>query len=305
MGRLHLDIKYTPKQLECRAALEDHSIVLYGGAKGGGKSFVARCLAVEYAFKYPGIYVAIFRRSFPELEANHIRPILQQFPVLKEFYKVGRKLIELDNGSVIEFCFCDHEDHLDKYQGREIQFLIIEEAGQFPQSWIARLSGSNRTSNPRIPARLLMTGNPGGISHAYLKRLFVDRNYLPHERPEDHYFIQATIASNPALEKADPNYRRRLEAEPNEALRRAFLYGEWDLFAGQFFPDFSPDVHIIPDFDEDNPMPSHWMRFGAYDHGYYHPAAFGWFAVDEDENVYMYREFLTRKQRPDEILEEL
>jgi len=52
-------------------------------------------------------------------------------------------------------------------------------------------------------------------------------------------------------------------------------------------------------------IPDHWTKFGAYDFGFNHPAAFGWFAVDEDGNVYMYREYIKAQQRIDQFAQYL
>ena len=123
------------------------------------------------------------------------------------------------------------------------------------------LLGSNRSSRPGIKARAILTGNPGGIGHAWLKRIFVERKFKEEERPEDYTFIQAFVQDNQALLENDPDYVHRLKTEPNEALRRAFLYGDWDIFAGQFFSEISRTVHLIKPFN----IPHHWTRFGAYD----------------------------------------
>jgi phage terminase large subunit len=159
------------------------------------------------------------------------------------------------------------------------------------------LLGSNRTSNSSIKARAILTGNPGGVGHGWLKRLFVERRFNERERPQDYTFIQALVDDNPALMENDPNYVHRLESEPNEAIRMAFRYGSWDIFAGQYFNEIERTVHFIRPFT----IPHHWNRFGAYDYGFNHPAAFGYFAVDEDGSVYLYREVVEAKKRVDEF----
>jgi hypothetical protein len=88
-----------------------------------------------------------------------------------------------------------------------------------------------------------------------------------------------------------------LESEPNEALRRAYRYGSWDVFAGQYFGELCRQVHFIEPFD----IPGHWIRFGAYDYGFNHPAAFGWFTVNEDGEVFLYRELVRAGLRVDEF----
>jgi phage terminase large subunit len=252
-------------------------------------------------FQYPKSTGAIFRRTYPELEGNHIRPLFQAFPELKEFYSEGKKLLSLPNGSTLQFCHCNNEQDVDLYQGREFHDLAVDEAGQWTEPMFRKLLGSNRSSKPGIKARAMLTGNPGGIGHGWLKRLFIERRFNQRERPEDHSFIQALVDDNTALMENDPDYVHRLESEPNEALRRAFRYGDWNIFAGQFFQEINKEIHFIKPFT----IPRHWNRFGAYDFGFNHPAAFGWFAVDEDGNVFLYRELVEAKLRVDQFAEKL
>jgi phage terminase large subunit len=186
---------------------------------------------------------------------------------------------------------------VDLYQGREFHDLCIDEAGQWPESMFRRLLGSNRSSLAGIKARAILTGNPGGIGHGWLKRLFVEKRFNERENPSDYAFIQALVDDNQALVDNDPAYVQRLESEPNEAIRKAYRYGDWDIFAGMFFQEISREVHFIKPFE----IPPHWNRFGSYDYGFNHPAAFGWFANDEDGNTYLYREFVQSQLRVDQF----
>lgn len=288
-------IRLQPKQKLLLKSVEQVPVTFYGGAKGGGKSKGLQLLQLLRRAKYPGSTGAIFRRTYPELEGNHIRPLFKAFPQLRPYYNQAKKLLTFPNGSTLEFCHCKNEADIALYQGREFHDLSIDEAGQWTEPMFRQLMGSNRSSNPGISARCILTGNPGGIGHGWLKRLFIERRYNERERPEDYAFIQALVDDNAALLDNDPAYVHRLEAEPNEALRKAYRYGDWDIFAGQFFQEISKEVHFVSPFT----IPRHWNRFGAYDYGFNHPGAFGWFANDEDGNTYLYREFVQAGLRVD------
>lgn len=298
-----IDVKISlqPKQKLFLKSIETTPVTFYGGAKGGGKSKGLRDIMLLRRFVYPGSQGVIFRRTYPELEGNHIRPLLEERPFLRKFWNKTQKIITLPNGSTLQFCHCNNEDDIALYQGREFHDLAIDEAGQWTEPMFRTLLGSNRSSKEGIKARAILTGNPGGIGHKWLKRLFIERNYTERERAEDYAFIQAKVGDNKALLENDPDYVHRLESEPNEALRRAYLHGDWDIFAGQFFSEIRREVHFIKPF----PIPPHWTRFGAYDFGFNHPAAFGWFACDEDGNVYLYRELVKAQLRIDQFAKEL
>lgn len=298
---MELRIALQPKQRRFLETIEEKPVTFYGGAKGGGKSKGLQLIMLLRRFKYAGSTGAIFRRTFPELEGNHIRPLFQAFPQLREYWNEGKKLLSLPNGSTLQFCHCSNEADIDLYQGREFHDLAIDEAGQWTEAMFRKLLGSNRSSRPGVRARALLTGNPGGVGHGWLKRIFIERRFNERERPQDYAFIQALVDDNAALVDNDPDYVHRLDAEPNEALRRAYRFGDWNIFAGQFFQEISRDVHFIKPF----PIPVHWNRFGAYDFGYNHPAAFGWFANDEDGNTYLYRELVRAGMRVDQFAKEL
>ncbi len=252
-------------------------------------------------FQYPGSHGAIFRRTYPELEGNHIRPMLEEFPALRPYWNDSKKLLSLPNSSTLQFCHCNNETDVTLYQGREFHDLAIDEAGQWTEAMFRTLMGSNRSSKAGIRARALLTGNPGGIGHKWLKRIFIERRFTELERPEDHAFIQALVDDNPALLDNDPDYVHRLEAEPNEALRKAYRFGDWDIFAGQFFSEIRREIHLIKPFS----IPHRWNKFGSYDFGFNHPAAFGWFANDEDGNTFLYREFIKAQLRVDQFAQEI
>lgn len=298
---MKLEIALQPKQKLFAQAIDQYPITFYGGAKGGGKSKGLQLIMLLRRFKYPGSTGAIFRRTYPELEGNHIRPLFQAFPELRKFWSESKKLLELPNGSTLQFCHCSNETDVDLYQGREFHDLAIDEAGQWTEGMFRTLLGSNRSSQPTIRPRAILTGNPGGIGHGWLKRLFIEKRYNERENPRDYTFIQALVDDNPALMENDPTYVSRLDSEPNEALRKAFRYGDWDIFAGQFFGEIRKEIHFIQPFD----IPPHWNRFGAYDYGFGHPGSFGWYAVGEDGSVYKYREVVRANLRVDQFAQHL
>lgn len=296
---MKIEIALQPKQEQFDESIRNFSVTGFGGAKGGGKSYSLRNIFLARRFEYPNSTGAIFRKTFPELEANHIRPLFAEHPGLRTYWNESKKLLSLPNGSTLQFSHCTSEQDVYLYQGREINDLGIDEAGQWTESMFRTIQGSNRSSTPGVPARTALTFNPGGLGHGWIKRLFIDKKYNDRERPSDYNFIQALISDNKALLENDPDYVHRLNTETSEALRKAYLYGDWDILAGQFFSELRRDIHFISPFD----IPKHWNRFGAYDFGFNHPAAFGWFANDEDGNTYLYRELVKGSTRVDQFAE--
>ncbi|MBE6989317.1 MAG: Terminase-like family protein [Ruminococcaceae bacterium] len=283
--------------LACRA-----KYIAFGGARGGGKSWAVRTKAKLLALRWAGIRILILRRTLPELESNHIRFLREELTGAAVYNATARQFAFV-NGSVIDFGYCACDGDLDRYQGAEYDVLFIDEATQLREEWMRRLAACVRGVNG-FPKRIYYTCNPGGPGHGYIKRLFIDRRYLPGEEPEDYAFIPAKVTDNTALMAAQPDYLRQLQALPPR-LRRAWLEGRWDAFQGQVFQEFTDDpdhyrdrrwTHVIEPFD----IPRGWNIYRSYDFGYAKPFSVGWWAVDYDGVLYRILELYGCTDTPNE-----
>lgn len=73
---------------------------------------------------------------------------------------------------------------------------------------------------------------------------------------------------------------------------RARLYGEWHRTAGLVFDEFDPNIHVIePLWDR---PPKNFTLYRGIDHGITNPTACIWGAVDEDANIFIYRDYFSR-----------
>lgn len=288
----------TPNKKQDMFLRDHHRHVAFGGARGGGKSWAIRCKAITLALKHPGITQMIIRRTYPELLSNHVRPLKKLLkigtPGCPIKYNESKKEMTFPNGSVILFGYCQNEGDTDRYQGTEVDILYLDEATQLTEQQIKDLNACVRGTND-FPKRTYYTCNPGGKSHGYIKRLFVDKEYLSTEYPEDYSFIQSLVYDNKVLMDADPEYVRALEALP-EAKRKAWLEGSWDSFIGMVFNEWRNDLghyqdrlwtHVIDDFE----IPQDWKIYRGYDHGYSKPFSVGWFAVDHNDRIYRIAEW--------------
>lgn len=280
-----------PKQLRLVTCRKKY--ILFGGARAGGKSWVVRFKAAGMCLYHPGIQVIIIRRTYPELVRNHINMLRRD---LKDIavYKQQDKVFNFHNGSKLFFGYCDNDNDITRYQGAEYDVIFIDEATLLEEEWLKAFPACLRGVNA-FPKRIYYTANPGGPSHGYLKRLFIDRQYLPgEEAPEQYEFIQALPQDNLALMAIQPGYIDQLKALPY-AMRQAWLYGSWDINSGAVFTEFrdNPEgyltqrwTHVIEPFDP----PDHWPVYRSFDWGYNAPFSCNWYAVGEDA-IYMILEW--------------
>lgn len=256
--------------------------IAYGGARGGGKTWAVRIKAMLLACRYAGIKILIVRRSFQELRDNHILPLQMELRDLARWKEQEKRFI-FPNGSYIRFGYCSAERDVLQYQGQEYDIIFIDEATQLTEFQFQTFKGCLRGAND-FPKRMYLTCNPGGVGHAWVKRLFIDRQYVEGERPEDYEFIQAKVTDNPVLMKKDPEYINMLRSLPYE-LREAWLNGSWDIFAGQYFSEWNRDVHVVEPFA----IPSWWRRYITMDYGLDMLAAY-LIVVDDHDMAYVVQE---------------
>lgn len=110
-------------------------------------------------------------------------------------------------------------------------------------------------------------------------------------------FVPSTVYDNPHVSSSTI---RDLEGLP-EPLRSAWLLGRWDVFVGQFFPEWDPAILLCPPFD----MPTSWRRFGMLDYGYRDPLVYLQAAISSDRQIFVYRELVLRQAVDETQAEEI
>lgn len=268
---LKLDVpEFYPKQIEFMKSKARYTA--YGGARGGGKSFAARWKVLLLALRYSGIQILLLRRTLPELRENHLIPLQKLLHTedrnkdnhIANYKEVTKEFI-FPNGSRIKLGYCDSENDVLQYQGQAYDVICMEEATHFTEFQFQTLTESNRPSGlmeePFSP-RMYFTCNPGGVGHAWIKRLFIDKDYRRSEREEDYLFIPSLVYENAWLMENDPEYVRTLENLPEDR-RNAMLYGNWDIYDGQFFDEFDRNIHTL----NPEPLPKVFRLYRCMDYG--------------------------------------
>lgn len=284
-----MDIEITEKQEQFinSEAFE----TLFGGAAGGGKSYGQLVDALLYALKYPKSKQIIFRRTFPDLEKSLIRVSLEFYPREAASYNSSKHIWTFKNGSIIDFGYIDSENDVYQYQSAEYDVIRFDELTHFTEYMYTYMISRCRGANP-FPKHIKSSTNPGGVGHSWVKARFIDIGEpnviheitLENGKKNTVIFIPSLVQDNMFLLDNDPDYVSRLELLP-EKEKQALLYGDWDIFDGQFFTEFDRKIHVCTPFK----IPKDWRIYRTRDYGLDMCATY-WIAMDYQMNVYVYKE---------------
>jgi phage terminase large subunit len=276
-----------PRQQDFHASQAKYR--LFGGAAGPGKTKALLFEAIMQALEVDGCDTLLLRRTYPELESSLLAYFRRDVP--RSFYKSyneSKHIVTWHNGSTTRFGYCRNENDVYQYQGAEFLFIGVDELTHFTlKQWQfltsrnrcpARVYASGKNKGKRIVPCMAGATNPGNVGHAWVKALWVDQrppagfDRVELYDPADYEFIRARMDDNP-IYASDAEYRRTLEALP-EHLRRSFLDGDWNVFAGQYFDIFDLGRHTIR--PEELRLESWWPRWISIDWGFQHPSAVYW-----------------------------
>lgn len=272
--------------------------LLFGGATRGGKSHFARVALVVWCLAIPMLQCVLIRKKYQDILDNHVYgrngfiDLLGPLIELKQA-TVTQNGVTFANGSRITFKHCQDERQFESAQGITTHVLFIDEATQLserligffrawctmPEEMKAELPEDFRGMFPRI----IYTANPIGPSVPYFKRKFVKARPVEAIEVVDGFprqYIPARVEDNPSENEEET--RGRVGGMYDASLARALLEGDWDAPIGEFFPEWSEDLHVVPDFIP----PSHWYRFRSFDWGTADPFAVYWWAVSDGEPFY-------------------
>ena len=196
------------KQTEFLASTADY--ILFGGARGGAKSFSLcykaafmpkkyhwkyngkdifeyddylelkhqnkKVIAVvdKIAIDYPDYQAILIRRTSPQLERN-LKPETEKlYPIYGGKWQERNRRYLFPSGAKIYMVHCRDSRALDDYIGGNYNFIGFDEVNQFYEDWVDKIVTSNRTTNPELKPQACYTSNPGNIGHVWLKKRFVD-----------------------------------------------------------------------------------------------------------------------------------
>lgn len=265
--------------------------VAFGGSRKGGKSFGGRVAIVSRALKFPGTAHLILRRTLGELRSNHLNEmhkLLQfRFGLVKDkdyTYTVNSHTFTIISPryclegvpSIIVLGYAKRESDCENYQGVPYMTIWIDEAQQIEKSIYDKLMGSLQNENyPGELPKVLLTANPGGVGHRWIKKYFVE----PETRLSQTVWIKSHLKDNVWMGNTDPGFADRMREDYQDKPWQLaqWLEGDWDVTEDGFF-NFTKKRNV-----KDIEIPHYATWFAGADYGYsVTPFAVVWGAVWEN-----------------------
>lgn len=281
-----VDLGFIPQKGPQQAFVDcPADIVIFGGARGGGKTYASLGEWWIHSEDYGPRAIGLMVRKTREDLRDTINAGMAMFGNAAQWKEKGG-YFQMANGGRLTCAYLESDQDAANYQGWSLTRVYVEELTQYAASGpIFKLFACLRSPHG-IRCQFRATCNPGGPGHHWVKQWAIDIGpYVPFQDPDNELvrvFIPSRLADNPKLLENDPGYINKLRASGSAQLVRAWLEGDWNVIEGAFFAEFQTSRHVIPWFN----IPDYWTRFRSMDWGSAKPFSVGWWTVVQDEMLH-------------------
>lgn len=265
-----VSISYVPNEKQAEFHGLPHKYRFFVGGWGNGKTTAGCAEAFQLMIEYPGSTGLIARKTLPELKATTLKQMLHGGggdPNAGDWTGIPQELIRRHNKSDKEVWLINNSmfhywpmDDPDKLSNLNLGWFLIDQAEEVQEEMLMMLIG--RLRERKGPRKGLLLANPNG--HDWIWRRCVQLK----EAYPNHGLVHAKTSDNPNLPS---DYMEQFAHMP-EAWRKRFFEGSWDVFTGQIWPEFDPDVHLIRPL----PIEDWWETCEGIDHGRRNPTSLLW-----------------------------
>lgn len=225
------------------------------------------------------------------------------------------------SGYKYQFGHCNEVGDWQNYYSSEYTMVCFDELTAFAEVQYDQISSRCRTTDPVLQRMLKVRsmsnpnqqqeGNAKVPNPHWVRERFVDP--APEgkvtlekkiklsdgtEKKLTRIYLPAKLSDNPDKEFVKAYEARLLNLPPH--IQRALIDGDWYVTAGSFFAEaWQPDIHICRPFA----IPDGWKQFRSMDWGFKNPGCVHWGALDEDDNLYIQREYTFKGKTIEQVAE--
>lgn len=263
------------------------------------------------------------RRTLPMVEQTIVRA-LRMYRALDPnlVWEASKLTAKFSSGYRVQFGHCNEVDDYQKYYSSQYTMILYDELVQFHEEQYDQINTRLRTTDPVLMRMMKIrsmsnpfmkkqsTENFSVSDPQWVKKRFVDpaptgkvvlKKKLTLQDGEEVFttrmYYPATLYDNP-----NKDYVRQYDIKLANApmhIQQALRYGSWDVTEGSFFGgDWRPDLHICEPFE----IPPHWPMFRSLDWGFKTPGNIHWYAMDDEDNLFVVREMRFEGQTDMEVV---
>lgn len=294
-------LNYQPRQEEFLRAVMEHRRVLFGGAKGPGKSYALRgnlvALHLMWAgMGYKNVKSGLFCESYTSLQDRHMA-VMEYWPSemgeLRRDSKAGLGFFftPLFGGGAILLRNITQAGTMknasSRYKSAEFAAIAIDELTEIAERKTMEILVSSLRWPGISDTKFLAATNPDGIGMEWVRELWIEHKYPTTYKKagidKQFYFVPALPKDNQYLDKT---YWEDLRAQDPD-IQKAWIEGDWYVFSGRAFKHFDREVHVVDYFKP----PDTWNKWTSHDYGLSAPYVALWFAKDpETGRIVVYKE---------------
>lgn len=263
-------------------------VLLLTGSAGGGKSRLAAEKVHGFLKKYPGATGLMLRKNRNSMTNSTVtfmeRTVIGGDDQVRHISTKYR--FEYANGSALVYGGMADDEQREQIRSighaGGVDVIWMEEANRFTEDdyneALGRLRGT--AANWR---QIILSTNPDAPTH-WIKRRLIDGGQAA------VYYSRA--ADNPN----NPSQYLDTLSQLTGVLGKRLSGGLWVQSEGAVYDGFDDSVHVIEPFA----VPDDWRRIMVVDFGYTNPFVCQWWAIDNDERMYLYREIYMTRRTVDE-----
>jgi phage terminase large subunit len=277
-------LPYQPLDWQRTPFLDKSPVLLLTGSAGGGKSKLAAEKLHAYCLKYPNATAMMLRKTRESMTNSTVlfveRSIIGNDK--RVTHRAQQHRFEYANGSILAYGGMKDDDQREQVRGvgqsGGLDICWLEEATQFTEDDYNEITARMR-GNAASWRQLILTTNPANPSHWIYKRL------IQGGEAKIFYSHAADNPHNPS------DYLASLDRLTG-VLRDRLRDGKWVQAEGAVYPLYDPQIHLLDPFE----IPARWRRIRSIDFGYTNPFVCQWWALDDDDRMYLYREiYMTQR----------
>ena len=250
-----------------------------GGGRGGGKSYALALLALRHVEQYgTAARILYIRKSYKGI-ADYELICRELFGIVygsTARYNSTEHVWKFGNGGYMELGQIESHADLQKMQGRSFTLLLIDEAGQYPDSSLLDILRSNLRGPKDVPIRMIMAANPGGSGHYWLAKRYVFKAapWAPFDEEKSGRlwaYAPSTFDGNQFIDREQYGAQLRSSCPDDPELLRAWVEGDWTIARGAYFASVLDEARNAVDPWQE--LPRGWTTYLAHDWGSSAPSA--------------------------------